>query len=249
MMLSDIDLIFPGWPAPSNIKAIQTTRKGGGSLAPYDSLNLGSHVGDDPMQVERNRLLLNRYVPSEPVWLDQVHGTVALDAAATTCVPSADASYAKVKNTVCAVMTADCLPILFCNTAGTAVAAAHAGWRGLCDGVIETTVKAMGEPPASLMAWLGPAIGPLAFEIGAEVRAEFIAQHSDAVSAFVPSAEGKWLGNMYLLAQQRLNRAGITAIFGGGGDELFCTYSDAERFFSYRRDGKTGRMASLIWFE
>jgi polyphenol oxidase len=234
MMLSEADLIVPSWPAPANVKAIQTTRKGGTSHAPYDSLNLGTHVEDHPMQVERNRQLLNRYVPTEPVWLNQVHSTVVVNAGATTCVPDADASYAKVKRTVCVAMTADCL---------------HAGWRGLCGGVIEATLEALGEPPESLMAWLGPAIGPQAFEVGAEVREEFINQHRAAVSAFVSSADGKWLGNIYLLAQQRLNRAGVTAIFGGGIDETFCTYSDAERFFSYRRDGKTGRMASLIWFE
>ncbi|MDZ4098391.1 MAG: peptidoglycan editing factor PgeF [Methylophilaceae bacterium] len=248
-MLSEVDLILPNWPAPANVKAIQTTRKGGTSHAPYHSLNLGTHVEDNPIQVERNRQLLNRYVPTEPVWLNQVHGTLVVNAGATTCVPDADASYAKVKNTVCVAMTADCLPVLFCNFAGTAVAATHAGWRGLCDGIIEATLKALGESPDSLMAWLGPAIGPQAFEVGTEVREEFIDQHSDDVSAFVPTADGKWLGNMYLLAQQRLNRAGVTAIFGGGIDETFCTYTDAERFFSYRRDGKTGRMASLIWLE
>lgn len=248
-MLSDVDLIFPIWPAPNNVKAMQTTRKGGNSRAPYDSLNLGAHVEDDPMLVERNRLLLNRYVPTEPVWLNQVHGTVVVNAVTATCVPDADASFAKVKNTVCVAMTADCLPILFCNTEGSAVAATHAGWRGLCDGVIEATIEAMGEPPDSLMAWLGPAIGPLAFEVGTEVREEFIQQHSDAISAFTPGAEGKWLGNMYQLAQQRLNRAGVKAIYGGGIDQTFCTYTGAEKFFSYRRDGKTGRMASLIWLE
>lgn len=248
-MLSKADLILPNWPAPANVRAIQTTRQGGNSYAPYDSLNLGAHVQDDPMQVERNRLLLNRYVPTEPVWLNQVHGTVVVNATVASCVPDADAAYAKQKNTVCVVMTADCLPILFCNTEGTAIAATHAGWRGLCDGVIEATIEAMAEPPDSLMAWLGPAIGPLAFEVGTEVRAEFIHQHSDAGNAFTPSNEGKWLGNIYQLAQQRLNRAGVKAIYGGGIDQSFCTFTDAEQFFSYRRDGKTGRMASLIWLE
>lgn len=248
-MLSEVDLILPSWPAPANVKAIQTTRNGGTSHAPYDSLNLGAHVEDNPIQVAHNRQLLNLYVPTEPVWLNQVHGTLVVDAGATTCVPDADASYARVKNAVCVTMTADCLPILFCNLTGTVVAATHAGWRGLCDGVIEATLKAMSEPSANLMAWLGPAIGPQAFEVGTEVREEFIAQHGDAISAFVPTADGKWLGDMYLLAQQRLNRAGVTAIFGGGIDQAFCTYTDVERFFSYRRDGKTGRMASLIWLE
>lgn len=248
-MLSESDLIFPDWPAPANVKAIQTTRSGGISLAPYDSLNLGSHVEDNPMHVVRNRQLLNQYVPTEPVWLNQVHGVTVVDAGATNCVPDADASYARVKGAVCAAMTADCLPILFCNHEGTAIAATHAGWRGLCDGVVEATVAALQVPPDSLMAWLGPAIGPQAFEVGEEVRQEFIAMHSDAIDAFLPAGNGKWLGNMYRLAQQRLNRLGVTAIYGGGIDQDFCTYTDQARFFSFRRDGKTGRMASMIWLE
>jgi YfiH family protein len=250
-MLSEIDLIFPSWPAPANVRAIQTTRAGGISLAPYDSLNLGSHVEDNPMHVVRNRQMLNRFAPTEPVWLNQVHGVTVVDASATHCVPDADAdaAYAKVKGAVCTAMTADCLPVLLCNREGTAVAAVHAGWRGLCDGVIEATVEALQLPPGSLMAWLGPAIGPRAFEVGEEVRQEFIARHSDAIHAFLPAAGGKWLGDMYRLAQQRLNRLGVTAIYGGGIDQDFCTYSDHARFFSFRRDGKTGRMASLIWLE
>lgn len=248
-MLSDAHLILPNWPAPANVRALQTTRNGGISQAPYDSLNLGSHVEDNPLDVARNRQLLNRFVPTEPVWLNQVHGTVVVDASETTCVPDADASYTRARNAVCAAMTADCLPVLLCNREGTVVAAAHAGWRGLCDGVIEATISAMNEPSENLMAWLGPAIGPQAFEVGAEVRQEFIAQHDAAIDAFLPIAGGKWLGNIYQLAQQRLKRAGITEIYGGGVDEDFCTYTDRERFFSFRRDGKTGRMASLIWLE
>lgn len=249
MLLNESHLIIPNWPAPPNVKAIQTTRKGGFSRAPYDTFNLGSHVEDDPLHVDRNRQLLNPYVPTEPVWLTQVHGVAVVDAGATTCAPEADAAFAKTKSAVCAVMTADCLPILFCNQEGTVVAATHAGWRGLCDGVIEATVKALQVPPDSLMAWLGPAIGPQAFEVGEEVRQEFIAKHAEAEKAFSTSQDGKWLGNIYQLAQQRLRQLGVNAIYGAGIDQDFCTYTDSERFFSYRRDGKTGRMASLIWLE
>lgn len=246
-MLSEDDLIFPGWPAPANVKSLQTTRTGGFSPAPYDSLNLGMHVGDDPLLVARNRQQLNRHVPTEPVWLNQVHGVTVVDAALAGCVPDADAAFTRRSGTVCVTMTADCLPVLLCDRQGSVVAAAHAGWRGLCDGVIEATVEAMHAAPDTLMAWLGPAIGPQAFEIGEEVRQEFIAAHSDAISAFTPSSQGKWLGNLYLLARQRLNRLGVTAVYGGGIDRDFCTFTDQARFFSFRRDGATGRMASMIW--
>ncbi len=248
-MLSEGDLIIPRWPAPENVRAIQTTRAGGVSVAPYDTLNLGMHVEDNPLNVARNRQLLNAYVPTEPVWLNQVHGITVIDAGATSCVPDADAAFSKSRGAVCAVMTADCLPLLFCNRQGTVVAATHAGWRGLCDGAIEATIDAMQVPPDSLMAWLGPAIGPQAFEVGEDVRQEFIAQQSEARDAFVPVGDGKCLGNMYMLAQLRLGRKGVTEIYGGGIDQDFCTYTDASRFFSFRRDGKTGRMASLIWLE
>ncbi|PKO51877.1 MAG: peptidoglycan editing factor PgeF [Betaproteobacteria bacterium HGW-Betaproteobacteria-2] len=248
-MLSEAELIIPRWPAPANVRAIQTTRAGGVSVAPYDTLNLGMHVEDNPLNVARNRQLLNVYVPTEPVWLNQVHGVTVIDADATSCVPDADAAFSKSKGAVCAVMTADCLPLLFCNHEGTVVAATHAGWRGLCDGVIEATIDAMQVPPDSLMAWLGPAIGPQAFEVGEEVRREFMTHQSEAKDVFVPAGDGKWLGNMYRLAQLRLGRKGVTEIYGGGIDQDFCTYTDASRFFSFRRDGKTGRMASLIWLE
>lgn len=246
-MLNDDDLIFPDWPAPSNVKALQTTRRGGFSAAPYDSLNLGMHVGDDLLLVARNRQQLNRHVPTEPVWLNQVHGVTVVDAALAGCVPDADAAFARSAGAVCVTMTADCLPVLLCDQGGGVVAAAHAGWRGLCDGVIEATVDAMHAAPETLMAWLGPAIGPQAFEVGEEVRQEFIAAHSDAISAFAPSSHGKWLGNLYLLARQRLNRLGVTAVYGGGIDRDFCTCTDQEHFFSFRRDGATGRMATMIW--
>jgi hypothetical protein len=243
-MLSKSELIIPDWPAPANVKAIQTTRLGGHSLAPYNSFNLGDHVQDDALAVVKNRQLLSDYLPSEPVWLNQVHGIDVIDAAKSSCLPNADASFSKVRNVVCVSMTADCLPILLCNHQGTAVAAIHAGWRSLCDGVIEASIKAMGLKPEDLMAWLGPAIGPNAFEVGAEVRAAFIAKDAQAEQAFKASGD-KWLGDLYGIAKQRLNQQGLMGIYGGGE----CTYSDPSQYFSFRRDGLTGRMASLIWLE
>jgi hypothetical protein len=234
--------IIPNWPAPANVHALQTTRLGGCSLPPYDSLNLGAHVGDDTMRVERNRNLLNDVLPSEPVWLEQVHGTEVALAEAVGCRTVADACISRKKNAVCVVMTADCLPVLLCDRDGTVVGAAHAGWRGLANGVLEATVKAMDVAPDRLMAWLGPAIGPTAFEVGAEVREVFVQHDVAADAAFTPITE-KYLADIYQLACQRLQAAGITQISGGD----FCTYTERERFFSYRRDGATGRMASFIW--
>ena len=245
-MLKTSDIIIPDWPAPANVHAMQTMRNKGYSHAPYDSLNLGIHVKDSPQHVALNRQLLSQYLPSEPVWLNQVHGVNVVDAADTHCVPDADASYATRKNVVCVTMTADCLPVLLCDTAGTVVAAIHAGWRSLCDGVIEATVARIlastSVKPADLMAWLGPAIGPQAFEVGGEVRMQFIAKDAQAELAFKQNAD-KWLGNIYQIATQRLNNLGVTKIYGG----RLCTYTDKERFFSFRRDGDTGRMATLIW--
>ena len=243
-MLSKSDFIIPEWPAPSNIKAIQTTRSGGISVAPYDSLNLGSHVQDDTLAVAKNRQFISKYLPSEPVWLNQVHGVDVIDAAKSTNVQDADASYSKNKNVVCVTMTADCLPVLLCNKQGNAVASIHAGWRSLCNGVIEVTIKEMGVEPEDLMAWLGPAIGPDAFEVGGEVREAFIAKDNQAEMAFVASGN-KWLGDLYLIAKQRLNKQGVNQIYGGKE----CTYSNPSRYFSFRRDGVTGRMATMIWFE
>ncbi len=238
-----MNILIPEWPAPQNVKALQTTRLGGVSGAPYDSLNLGDHVGDAPLAVERNRMLLEPLLPSEPVWLKQVHGVAVADAAQATCWPEADACVSAHPGAVCVVMTADCLPVLLCDQKGSVVGAAHAGWRGLCDGVIEQTAHAMKVPPATLMAWLGPAIGAQAFEVGDEVRAEFVARQPEAVAAFVQGAPGKWLADIYQLAHLRLNALGITRIYGG----RLCTYTDRARFFSYRRDGVTGRMGTFIW--
>ncbi len=244
MRLSE-HLIIPDWPAPANVRAIQTTRQGGVSRAPYDSLNLASHVGDSSLAVEQNRMRLASLFPSEPVWLQQVHGAVVADADRAVCLPQADACIAR--RGVCVVMTADCLPILLCDKAGTVVGAAHAGWRGLAAGVIEATVLAMEVAPENLMAWLGPAISQLAFEVGAEVYAAFVNADSAAAGAFTPShskGEGdKYQADIYALAKRQLNALGIKEIYGGDR----CTYRESELFFSYRRDGVTGRMGSFIW--
>lgn len=238
-------LIIPDWPAPARVRALQTTRQGGVSIAPYDSLNLGSHVGDIPLNVARNRVLLNRLLPSEPVWLEQVHGTRVANADSAGCLPQADACIACHDDAVCVVMTADCLPVLLCDEQGTVVGAAHAGWRGLCNGVIEATVLAMGVAPQNLMVWMGPAISQAAFEVGEEVRAAFIAAQPQAEAAFVLSAggNGKWLADLPALARLRLEKLGVTKIYGGN----YCTWRERERFFSYRRDGATGRMGTFIW--
>ena len=238
-------LIIPDWPAPAHVKAMQTTRNGGVSSSPYDSLNLGDHVGDSPLAVERNRMLLNTLLPSEPVWLEQAHGTVVANADMAGCLPQADACIARHRAAVCVVMTADCLPVLLCDTEGSVVGAVHAGWKGLAAGVIEAAVQAMDVAPQSLMAWLGPAISQDAFEVGDEVRAMFVAAQPQASSAFIPGRSGKWFADICALARLRLNALGITQIYGGG----YCTYRDSKRFFSYRRDGSTGRMGTFIWLE
>ena len=242
-----MNILTPDWPAPKNVRSLQTTRHGGMSGAPYASLNLGDHVGDAPLAVERNRMLLEPLLPSEPVWLKQVHGVTVADAAQADCWPEADACVSAHPGAVCVVMTADCLPVLLCDDKGSVVGAAHAGWRGLCDGVIEQTVQTMKVSPTTLMAWLGPAIGAQAFEVGDEVRAAFVARQPEAAAAFIPSplkGEGKkWLADIYQLARLRLHALGITRIYGGG----LCTYTDRASFFSYRRDGMTGRMGTFIW--
>ncbi len=236
-------LIIPHWPAPPNVRALQTTRIGGLSRTPYDSLNLGSHVADAPLDVARNRMLLNTLMPSEPIWLEQVHGIVVANADNASCLPQADACIATHRSAVCVVMTADCLPVLLCDQQGTVVGAVHAGWKGLASGVIEAAVQAMKVPAKNLMAWLGPAISQDAFEVGAEVRDVFIDADLQAEEAFVAGQNGKWLADIYALASLRLNELGITRIYGGD----YCTYEDARRFFSYRRDGVTGRMGTFIW--
>lgn len=239
------ECLIPDWQLPKNVRARFTTRRGGVSQAPYGGFNLGDHVGDDAAAVAANRALLRQQLPAEPVWLQQVHGTTCVDASTATPGTQADAVFARQSGVVCAVLTADCLPVLLCDAAGTVVAAAHAGWRGLLAGVIEATVTAMQLPGERLVAWLGPAIGPHAFEVGSEVRDAFIAHDGAAASAFIARANGKWLCNLYRLAQLRLGHSGVCRLAGAD----FCTLTDRDRFFSYRRDGMTGRMASLIWID
>ena len=250
-----MDLIFPDWlDAPANIGALTTTRQGGVSGPPYDDgygrggLNLGDHVGDRAEDVTQNRILLQALLLAEPAWLSQVHGNRVLDAKTVVDQPPADASIATEAAVVCAILTADCLPVLLCDVAGRVVGAAHAGWRGLVGGVLENTVVRMREAGAGdLMAWLGPAIGPERFEVGQDVRDAFVGRDPAARSAFVALAgrPGKYLADIYQLARNTLANAGVHKVYGG---EL-CTVSDPRRFYSYRRDGVTGRMASLIWIK
>jgi hypothetical protein len=235
-------VILPDWPAPARVHGLMTVRTGGVSHAPWASFNLGDHVGDDPAHVAANRAQLRRRLPAEPAWLRQVHSARVVEAGRDP-TPEADASFTRGVGQVCAVLTADCLPVLFCDRAGSVVAAAHAGWRGLADGVLEATVAAMQVPPGEVLAWMGAAIGPQAFEVGDEVRAAFVAQQPEAAAAFVPHAPGKWRADIYALARLRLGQAGVQAVYGGGR----CTLTEAEHFYSYRRDGVTGRMASLVW--
>lgn len=244
--MADLDFLVPRWPVASRVRAAVTTRGGGASGGPFASLNLAGHVGDDPQAVAQNRGLLRAALrlPAEPLWLEQVHGTAVArcDAAG---VPRADAAVATRPGQVCAVMVADCLPVLLAAADGSAVAVAHAGWRGLAAGVIERTVEAMPLPPAGLVAWLGPCIGPEAFEVGGEVREAFVARDPAAERRFAPNPRGRWRADLEGLARDRLAAAGVSEVHGGG----LCTYRDAGRFFSFRRDGTTGRLAALVWLE
>jgi polyphenol oxidase len=237
--------MVPDWPAPARVRALITTRAGGVSRGAFESLNLGDRVGDDPVAVAENRARVAAHVPRPPLWLRQVHGTRVAHAATDHPGCEADAAIAREPGEVLVVMTADCLPVLLADDGGTAVAIAHAGWRGLAAGVIERSVAALRVQPEHLVAYLGPAIGPSAFEVGNEVREAFVAADAAAAAAFAPGVPGKWLADLYALGRLRLARLGTTRVFGG----QFCTYSEPERFFSYRRDGITGRMASLIWLE
>lgn len=239
-----LPLILPDWPAPARVRACVTTRLGGVSAPPYDSFNPASHVGDDAQAVAANRALLQALLPAAPRWLDQVHGCDVLDADRQ---PGgvADAAVACLPGRVCAVLTADCLPVLFCSTRGTVVAAAHAGWRGLAGGVLARTVERMGCPAGDILAWLGPAIGPAAFEVGPEVRAAFVERLPGADDAFRPGHGDRLFADIYHLARLELALAGVQAVFGGG----LCTVGQPGLFHSYRRDGRSGRMASLIWLE
>lgn len=252
MATEAVPVITAKWPAPVNVRALCTTRQGGVSQPPWDSLNLGIHVGDDPEHVRKNRHRLAQQAGLEEAnigWLNQVHGTdvVELTPGNPQTVPDADASYTRHPGIACAILTADCLPVVLADRAGTVVGAAHAGWRSLCGGVLENLIAAMAVDPSELVAWLGPAIGPQKFEVGPEVRDAFVANHPESDEAFTSEGarQGHYLADICHLARIRLVAAGLTDIHGGG----FCTVSDIECFYSYRRDGQTGRMATLVWLE
>lgn len=244
-----IDLLQPGWGAPPSVHAAFTLRAGGCSAFPYDSLNLGIHVGDDPGAVLENRRRVRAalLLPSEPLWLDQVHGTAVVHARAASDSgaprPVADAAITRTAGVVLAIQVADCLPVLLVDRAGTVLAAAHAGWRGLAAGVLEATVAAMAAAPDDLVAWLGPAIGPAHFEVGDEVRAAFVDLQPADADCFVPNPQGRWQCDLAGLARRRLARLGVTQVDGGA----WCTAAEPQRFYSHRRDQRTGRMAALAW--
>ena len=237
------DCLTPGWPAPENVRALVTTRAGGVSQGNFASLNLGDRVGDDPAMVAENRARLARLLPAEPFWLRQVHGARVVVAGPNRPMPEADAAISDAPGVVLAIQSADCLPVLLADRAGTVIGAAHAGWRGLAAGVLENTVRALAIAPEALLAWLGPAIGPRRFEVGGEVRAVFVAADPGAREAFVPGAPGKWYADIYQLARRRLRSAGVSEVYGGG----FCTVEETGRWFSHRRDQPSGRLASLVW--
>jgi YfiH family protein len=238
--------IKPNWPAPSHIHACTTLRTGGVSQSPYDQFNLGTNVGDHPEHVLKNCELLKNTLAlvNDPIWIRQTHSTIVVEATLENLRQEADASFTHKKNQVCVVLTADCLPILLTNQQGTQVAAIHAGWRGLANGIIEATLNKLNSPSQELLAWLGPAISGPCYEVGNEVREQFLAVTPDAEKAFTPSPNQRWLADLYELARIRLRKQGVDRIYGGE----YCTYTDKSRFYSYRRDGQqTGRMASLIW--
>lgn len=244
-VIGEMPGICPDWPAPGNVHAWSTFRTGGVSEAPYDQLNLADHVGDDKHTVSRNRQLLKQSLalPSEPCWLEQVHGIDVIEASTAMENNVADGSFASKPGHVCVVMTADCLPVLLCNKQGTVVAAVHAGWRGLLQGVIPAAVEKLQIQNEHILAWLGPAIGPQSFEVGREVKEAFMNADLNNDAAFLPSTAGHFFANLYQLAELQLKRLGIKNVYG----QKWCTYQDKSHYFSYRRDGVTGRMASLIW--
>lgn len=247
----DTRWLVPEWPAPPNVRALCTTRDGGVSAGRYDSLNLGDHVADDAAHVAENRRRLQQAIGTQPVFLQQVHGTgvVSLEDAVRDGT-AADACTSTTAARACTIMVADCLPVLFTDERGHRVAAAHAGWRGLAGGVLEQTVRAFaqdGDAPR-LMAWLGPCIGPKAFEVGPEVKAAFEAQSPEAASCFSPApSEGKWLADLPALARQRLRAVGVESLHGNDSGDAWCTVAQPSRFFSHRRDGISGRFAALVW--
>jgi purine-nucleoside/S-methyl-5'-thioadenosine phosphorylase / adenosine deaminase len=272
----DLQFIWPRWSAPHCVRAAFTLRSGGVSVAPYDSLNMGAGIGDSVEAVAENRRRVRAGLPlpSEPVWLEQVHGIEIAEigeaggvvagvggraaqprgpgggigaepSEALVPPPRADASVTRTPGRVCAIRVADCMPVLFAARDGSAVGAAHAGWRGLAGGVLEATIRRMGVPATQLVAWMGPAIGPDHFEVGDDVRAAFLARDEEADGAFVGNARGRWQCDLYALARRNLTALGVEEVFGGG----WCTFAEVHRFFSYRRDGQCGRMAALIWLQ
>jgi hypothetical protein len=242
-----LDWIVPDWPAPARVCALATTRSGGVSAGSYAAMNLGRGGGDEPAALEENRRRFERFLPAQPIPLAQVHGTaVATLHRDTTASPTADAAVTREAGVVCSVLTADCLPVLLTDRAGSAVGIAHAGWRGLAAGVLEATVDALarlGAERGNLLAWLGPAIGPAAFEVGADVHAAFCDTDPGADAFFAAGRPDKWHADLYGLARRRLARAGVASVHGGGQ----CTYTEAARFFSYRRERHSGRMATAVW--
>jgi len=240
-----VQILTPEWPAPANVRAAFTLRHHGVSKGPYDSLNVGARVGDEPAAIAENRRRLRAQLqlPQEPAWIDQVHGTEVLDLDSAAPPAAADAAFTRRAGRVCAVQVADCLPVLITARDGSVVAAAHAGWRGLAAGVLEATVRRLAVEPGQAMVWLGPAIGQAHFEVGDEVRQVFLARDAAAAAAFAANARGRWQCDLARLARGRLAALGVSAVFGGG----WCTHADASRFFSFRRDGRCGRMAALIW--
>jgi YfiH family protein len=241
------NFFIPNWPVPSHIKSIQTLRVGGKSEGKYNSFNLATHVNDETHSINSNRDLLNQHLPSSPHWLNQTHSVDVIELPSPTL--NGDASYTTDKNTVCVVQTADCLPLLVTNKKGTIVAAIHAGWRGLLNGVIENTIHKMNMSPNELLVWLGPAIGQKYFEVGFDVKHSFCEKDQHAEKAFRTISDQKWLADIYYLAKLRLKASGVTAIYGGSVTDDYCTFTNEADYFSYRRDGETGRMASLIWIE
>ena len=245
-MLRGADLIEADWEAPPGVRALFTLRTGGVSAPPFDSFNCAVHVGDDPAAVRRNRQRLREQLglPGELAWLEQVHGARVVELTGRPGpLGPADAAVTRAAGRVCVVQVADCLPVLLSSRSGEVVGAAHAGWRGLAAGVLEATVRALGVEPAEVLAWLGPAIGPGHFEVGEEVREAFLEADSGAAAAFVSNPRGRWQCDLYALARRRLAALGVARVCGG----QWCTYADTARFFSYRRDGRCGRMAALIW--
>lgn len=247
--INTLEFIYPTWPAPAYVKAVTTTRHGGFSVGPYTSFNLSNRVGDEPGNVRRNRALLRETLklPTDPLWLTQVHGNRVIDAFDAAPGEEADGCVTGTGGVVCAVLTADCLPLFLCDRRSTRIGVLHVGWRGLVAGVIEEGLRKIQLTPTNILAWLGPAIGPSAYEVGVEVRQAFVDRDPDCAEAFtpVPDRPGHWLADLYDLARRRLRAQGVHEIFGG----LRCTLRERNLFYSHRRDGPCGRMASLIWLD